>query len=191
MLSCLGPETVPPTGPASRYVFLIKLLMPVQLLVSILDIAAHKNFLREGLLGLLLLMPLLMFIIHRLSYKAILIYCFGSIVFSVVFVSYVFKMYKNILIESTAGKTVLDADKLVKVHFGSVLCEFHFLLQHIDSIFLPLSRVQDYWVHGQSNVPGSDGQQRCGQKGRRNLWYQLCYWLWIRGHTLRPPNQNR
>lgn len=157
MLPCLGPETVPPTGPASRYVFLIKLLMPVQLLVSILDIAAHKNFLREGLLGLLLLMPLLMFIIHRLSYKAILIYCFGSIVFSVVFVSYVFKMYKNILIESTAGKTVLDADKLVKVHFGSVLCEFHFLLQHIDSIFLPLSRVQDYLVHGQSNVPGSDG----------------------------------
>ena len=65
--------------------------MVFQFMIAVIDIVAHKSFLREGLFGLFFLF-LLFQAYYKLSYHSVLIYTFLSIFFSVVFLVYILTM---------------------------------------------------------------------------------------------------
>lgn len=64
----------------------------LQSIIAIMDIIAHNSFLREGIFGLFFIL-ILFHAYHQLSYKAIVIYTFMSLFFSVIFLVYILKMY--------------------------------------------------------------------------------------------------
>lgn len=97
MQSLCGPQIVPPTEKAAKYVLILKGLLVIQFLIAIVDMIAVRSFLREGIFGLFFLF-LIFTAFYRLSYHAILIYTFISIFFSVVFLVYILTMYLIIYI---------------------------------------------------------------------------------------------
>lgn len=102
MCSFCGPQIVPPTEKAAKYVLLLKGLIIIQFLIAIVDLVAVRSFLREGIFGLFFIV-LLFGAFYKLSYHAILVYTFISIFFSVVFLVYILTMYSSLNLASNAG----------------------------------------------------------------------------------------
>lgn len=100
----IGDRVEPTSEKAKSYVTKIKILAVLQSIIAIMDIIAHNSFLREGIFGLFFIL-VLFHAYHQLSYKAIVIYTFMSLFFSVIFLVYILKMYLSYKVDCKMGPT--------------------------------------------------------------------------------------
>ena len=88
---CCGEQAVPSTQKGKRFVIVIKIMIVLQLAVSILNIIAYDKFLRLGIVGLLL--PILLFVgFYKLSHQSMMLYTFMALFFAILFLVYIMEM---------------------------------------------------------------------------------------------------
>ena len=84
----------PPTENGRTFKFVLWIMMIPQLIVSILDLVAHEEFLLLGIFGLFLIL-VLYGVQHQCSYQCLMIYIFISIFFAISFMVYFLTPIQN------------------------------------------------------------------------------------------------
>ena len=91
---CFGAAEIPLTDSAKTYVRATRVIIILQLLITILNFIAAAYFLKEAIFGLMFLL-LLYAAQHHLSYQVIMLYIFISIFFAFRFLLFFLQPFQN------------------------------------------------------------------------------------------------